>query len=109
VTSRLDDRLDELDALLSQTAYRVIQEGVTNALRHAHATTMGVAATVNGDQIQLEISDDGTGLPPDLTFGRGLIGMHERVRALDGTLQLVREQGQTIVRCRIPLQNHVAR
>ncbi|WP_375763310.1 ATP-binding protein [Bradyrhizobium sp. Pha-3] len=109
VTSRLDDRLDELDALLSQTAYRVIQEGVTNALRHAHATTMGVAAIVDGDQIQLEISDDGIGLPLDLNFGRGLTGMHERVRALDGTLQLVREQGQTIVRCRIPLQNHVAR
>jgi two-component system sensor histidine kinase UhpB len=109
VTSRIDHRLNDLDALLSQTTYRVIQEGVTNVLRHAQATTMGVAAAVNDDQIQIEISDDGVGVAQDLTFGRGLTGMHERLRALDGSLQLLREQGQTIVRCRFPLDQPVAR
>ena len=109
VTSRIDHRLNDLDGLLSQTGYRVIQEGVTNALRHAQATTMDVAATVSDDQIQIEISDNGVGLPQDLTFGRGLTGMHERARALDGSLQLLREQGRTIVRCRLPLDRPVAR
>ncbi|MCC8954177.1 histidine kinase [Bradyrhizobium sp. Pear77] len=107
VTSRIDPRLNVLDGLLSQTTYRVIQEGVTNVLRHAQATTMGVMVTVNGGQIEIEISDDGIGLRQNLTFGRGLTGMHERVRALDGELHLLREQGRTIVRCRLPLDHAV--
>nr|WP_050626688.1 histidine kinase [Bradyrhizobium sp. UFLA03-84] len=109
VISRIDHRLNELDGLLSQTSYRVIQEGVTNVLRHAQASTMSVAATINGDQIQIEISDDGIGLPPDLTFGRGLTGMHERVRALDGKLRLLREGGLTMVRCGLPLDHLIVR
>lgn len=109
MTSRIDHRLNDLDGLLSQTSYRVIQEGVTNALRHARASMTDVAATINDDQIQIEISDDGVGLPQDLTFGRGLTGMHERVRALDGQLELVHGRGQTIVRCRLPLDHPVAR
>ncbi|MGY3447154.1 ATP-binding protein [Bradyrhizobium sp. USDA 4473] len=108
VTSRIDHRLDDLDGLLSQTTYRVIQEGVTNVLRHAKATTLGVTATVNGGQIEIEVSDDGIGMPRNQTFGRGLTGMHERARALDGALQLLREQGQTIVRCRLPLDPPIA-
>ena len=109
VTSRLDPRLDGLEGLLSQTAYRVIQEGVTNVLRHAQATTMGIAAAIDAGQVQIEISDDGVGLPEDMSFGRGLTGMHERARALDGTLELRREQSRTVVRCRIPLDLYAAR
>lgn len=109
LVSRIDHHLNDLDGLFSQTTYRVIQEGVTNVLRHARATTMAVAAAIDGGQIQIEISDNGIGLPQDLTFGRGLTGMHERVRALDGTLQLVREQGQTVVRCRLPLDHPAVR
>ncbi|WP_342712837.1 histidine kinase [Bradyrhizobium sp. B124] len=107
VASRIDHRLNELDGLISQTTYRVIQEGLTNVLRHAQATAMGVVATVNGDQIQIEITDDGVGLPRDLTFGRGLTGMHDRVRALDGKLQVLREHGRTVARCRLPLDHPV--
>ncbi|MGY4314981.1 histidine kinase [Bradyrhizobium sp. JR3.5] len=107
VTSRIDNLLNELDGPISQTIYRVIQEGSINVLRHAQATTMGVVATVNSEQIQIEIYDDGIGLPQDLTFGRGLTGMHDRVRALDGTLQLLREHGQTVVRCWLPLDRPV--
>ncbi|WP_375775928.1 histidine kinase [Bradyrhizobium sp. ma5] len=109
VTSRFDDRLNELDSLLSQTTYRLTQEGVTNVLRHAQATTMGVVAMVDGNQIQIEISDDGIGLPQDLTFGRGLTGMHDRVRALDGKLQVLREHNRTVVRCQLPLDHPVGR
>jgi glucose-6-phosphate-specific signal transduction histidine kinase len=105
--SQIDQRLNDLDGLLSQTAYRVIQEGVTNVLRHAEAWTMSVAAAIEEAQIRIEISDDGVGLPRNLVFGRGLTGMQERVRALDGTLELVREQGLTIVRCRLPLDHAV--
>lgn len=107
VTSRIDHRLNELDGPISQTIYRVIQEGLINVLRHAKATTMGVVATVNNGQIQIEITDDGIGLPRDLTFGRGLTGMHDRVRALAGKLQVLREHGRTVTRCRLPLDHLV--
>jgi signal transduction histidine kinase len=107
LTSTIDHRLNDLDGLLSQTTYRVIQESVTNVLRHAQATSMDVTVTVEGEQVAIEISDDGVGLPQRADFGRGLTGMHERVRALNGSLTLLREQGRTVVRCRLPLEQAV--
>ena len=52
---------------------------------------------------RVEISDDGGGFPADNVFGRGLTGMHERVRALSGSLSLLRADERTYVRCRLPL------
>src|SRR5262249_35192765 len=105
LTSTIDPRLNELDGLLSQTTYRVIQEGVTNVLRHAWATTMDVMVRIHVDRIVIEISDDGVGPPQRADFGRGLTGMHERVRALNGSFELAREGGRTVVRCRLPLEH----
>jgi two-component system, NarL family, sensor histidine kinase UhpB len=104
LTSTIDPHLNEIDGLLSQTAYRVIQESVTNVLRHAWATTMDVAAAIDAGRVAIEIADDGVGLPQRAGLGRGLTGMHDRVRALNGTLELSRERGRTVVRCRIPLE-----
>ena len=105
--SRLDPRLDDLDSLLSQTTYRVIQEGVTNVLRHAQASTIDISAALDGSQVAIEISDDGVGIPSEQPFGRGLTGMHERVRALNGTFELRREKDRTVVRCLLPFEHHV--
>ena len=102
VTSQINATLNGVDGLLSQTIYRVIQEAVTNVLRHARANAMHVAAVINDREVIVEISDDGIGFPADRMFGRGLTGMLERVRALSGTLELVREEGRTCVRCRLP-------
>lgn len=107
LTSRIDPGLNELDGPLSQTAYRVIQESVTNALRHAGASAIHVEAAVDGGELTIETSDDGVGLA-EVKFGRGLTGMHERVRALSGTFQLVREGGKSVVRCRLPVTPRVA-
>ena len=103
LTLRIDPRLNGVDGLLSQTIYRVIQEGLTNVLRHANANTMSVEATIEGQQVSVEICDDGVGFPSDLPFGRGLTGMHERVRALSGTFEFKRENGRTYVHCRLPV------
>ena len=103
LTSHIDPRLNEIDGLLSQTVYRVIQEGVTNVLRHAEAHSMNVRAMIEDRQLAIEISDDGVGPPADSVFGRGLTGMHERVRALSGTFEFRREDGRTYVRCRLPV------
>ena len=102
VTSNIGTTLNEVDGLLSQTVYRVIQEAVTNVLRHARANAMHVAADIKGREVIVEISDDGIGFPADRMFGRGLTGMLERARALSGTLELLRDEGRTCVRCRLP-------
>ncbi|MBA2397447.1 MAG: histidine kinase [Bradyrhizobium sp.] len=103
MTLRIDPRLNDVDGLLSQTVYRVIQEAVTNALRHANASAMSVGATIEGQQVLVEICDDGVGFRADQAFGRGLTGMHERVRALNGNFEFKREDGRTYVRCRLPV------
>jgi two-component system, NarL family, sensor histidine kinase UhpB len=102
-TSQVDPRLDSLDRLLSQTIYRVIQEAVTNVIRHAQATTLNVVATMRDEAVTIEVSDDGVGFPDNVSLGRGLTGMSDRSRALDGKLDLLREGGQTMVRCWLPL------
>ena len=102
LSSRIDPRLNELEGPLSQTVYRVIQEGVTNALRHARASSIDVKAALGDQSVTIEVSDDGIGFT-DAKFGRGLTGMHERVRALSGTFEVLQEAGKSVVRCRLPV------
>ena len=102
LSARIDPGLNEIDGLLSQTVYRVIQESVTNVLRHANARALDVTAIRQEHELAVEISDDGIGLAASQAFGRGLTGMLERVRALSGTLELLRKDGKTVVRCRLP-------
>jgi signal transduction histidine kinase len=104
LTAMVDPRLKGIEGVLSQTIYRVVQEGVTNVLRHAQANRADVRAAIDKSEVAIEISDNGVGFPPGNVFGRGLTGMRERVRALDGTFALLREDGRTVVRCRLPLE-----
>ena len=103
LTATIDPALDTIGGPLAQTVYRVIQEALTNVLRHAGADHAHVEASVAGNVLILEISDDGGGFPADNVFGRGLTGMHERVRALSGALSLLRAEDRTYVRCRLPV------
>jgi signal transduction histidine kinase len=102
-SAELDPRLDSLDHLLSQTIYRVIQEAVTNVIKHAQATTLNVVAAMRDQAVTIEVSDDGIGFPDNVSLGRGLTGMSDRSRALDGKLDLLREGGRTMVRCWLPV------
>ena len=108
VTSQIGAALNAVDGPLLQTIYRVIQEAVTNVLRHANARTMHVTADLSDREVTVQISDDGIGFATDQMFGRGLTGMLERARALSGTLELLREDGRTCVRCRLPLSDAAA-
>jgi two-component system sensor histidine kinase UhpB len=102
VTFEIDPALDAVDAVVSQTVYRVLQEGITNVLRHAQASEMRLTAAVSNGQVVVEISDNGVGMPANVVVGRGLTGMRERVRALGGTFDLSRSNGRTCVRCSLP-------
>lgn len=103
LTATIDPALNGIDGPLAQTVYRVIQETLTNVLRHAGAHNAHVEATIAGDALAIEVSDDGSGFPADNVFGRGLTGMQERVRALSGSLSLLRADERTYVRCRLPV------
>jgi signal transduction histidine kinase len=104
LTDRIEPDLNGIDGPLARTIYRVIQEALTNVLRHAKASSAHVQATISGETLVLEISDDGGGFPADNVFGRGLTGMQERVRALSGSLSLLRVDERTYVRCRLPAE-----
>ncbi|QKZ07066.1 PAS domain-containing sensor histidine kinase [Pseudomonas eucalypticola] len=86
--------------------FRILQEALTNVMRHAQAQTVDIALEVDEDWLVLSVSDDGhgfvVGAGPSTSFG--LVGMRERVLMLGGVLQLHSEPGQgTTLRVRVPV------
>ena len=91
-----------LPAGVDISAYRIVQEALTNALRHAHATQATVLVRY-GDPLQLEICDDGVGGSPPAGSGHGLVGMLERVSLYGGGLELNGADGRGFrVRATLP-------
>ena len=89
--------------------YRIVQEALTNVVRHAHAHTC-VVRLVCREQVTIEIIDDGQGLPPAYRHGVGLTSMRERAEELGGRWLIVTcppdrvpaSAGGTCVRAQIP-------
>lgn len=76
-----------LDPGVELTAYRIIQEALTNARRHAPGAAVDVELRYNDDGLQLRVRDNGPGPPPTApTPGHGLLGMRERAAAVGGHL-----------------------
>lgn len=91
------------------TVYRVLQESLNNAYRHAGGANQQIRAFMDGDLLALEVSDEGPGFVPQssATFNGhlGLAGMRERVESLGGTFSVKSEIGKgTQVTARLPLQ-----
>jgi signal transduction histidine kinase len=87
------------------SAYRIVQEALTNALRHAGGASARVVVRYEPDALELEIADDGPGPPedPEAPGGHGLIGMRERVQLFGGELDAgPRAGGGFLVRARLP-------
>lgn len=75
----IDDHLGPLDPALDLNTYRIVEEGLTNALRHGGADRAWVQIWSTADQLHLEVDDNGRGLGPgDGTHGHGLVGVAER-------------------------------
>jgi two-component system sensor histidine kinase UhpB len=86
----LDGARGEIDETTALTAYRVVQEGLTNAFRHSGATHIEVRIARHGVWLRIEVRDDGAGLPDTRAAnGLGLRGMSERVAALGGKLAIM--------------------
>src|SRR6185312_5094246 len=87
-------------------AYRIVQEAVTNALRHADARNVAIRIGSDARALAIEIVDDGRGLPQDWQRPGhfGVRGMRERARALGGEVAIGnRAEGGTRVTARLPL------
>jgi signal transduction histidine kinase len=83
----------ELPRGIDISAYRIVQEGLTNALRHAHATQADVALKYASDQLRIEVSDNGHGAAGSDDRGHGLIGVHERVKLYNGEMTIATTNG----------------
>ncbi len=89
------------------SAYRIVQEALTNTLKHAGPVPTRVAVRYRGEQLELEISDDGDARRPaaaDDGAGQGLVGMRERVALYGGDLHAApRPEGGFVVRASLPI------
>ncbi|MFI5012843.1 MAG: ATP-binding protein [Hyphomicrobiales bacterium] len=89
---------------VDEAVYRIIQESLSNAIRHGRPGRIEISVTREGGEVLVGISDDGKGFQPlRHKPGYGLAGMEERIRALDGTLAVrVRPGGGVTVSARLP-------
>jgi signal transduction histidine kinase len=87
---------------LDLTAYRIVQEALTNTLKHARATTARVTVREAGGVLEIDVVDDGQGVAT-VTPGHGIIGMQERAASFGGELTARPEPGGFAVRARIPV------
>ncbi len=96
----------DLGTSVTLAVYRVVQEGLVNALRHARAQHVAVEVTASSGRMRVSVSDDGVGLPENWSRPGhfGLRGLTERVERLGGTLQVCnRDEGGACLRAEIPL------
>ncbi len=93
-----------LDKDVAAVAFRILQESLTNVLRHADATSVQVTLTISGTELLLRVRDDGKGFSPTGPIaGMGLCGMRERALSLGAHLHIVSASGAgTEISCRLP-------
>ena len=106
VTFNPGDGLDSLDSDVGLCVFRVVQEALTNALRHASARTIGVSVITTGETVELNVMDDGVGFVASerTRTGLGLRSIHERVRFLHGHVSIRSRPGAgTKVLVQIPI------
>jgi signal transduction histidine kinase len=107
-----DGRFDAVSTVLAANIYRIAQEAITNAAKHAHASNVLLHLSVrqaidtkDAEQIDIRIDDNGqAGEQPDVSAGLGLLGIRERVEALGGqfAIEVLKPSGLGL-RVRIPL------
>jgi len=103
------EQLPLLPAAVEVAAYRIVQEALMNAARHAQAHTCHIRLTLADAQLQVEVSDDGIGLGAARTAGVGLRSMQERALELGGHCLIEPgTNGGTCVRASLPIANQHA-
>lgn len=109
VALELSSDFGRLPRELETTIFRIVQECLTNIHRHSGSSTAAIRITRDSEHIELEVRDFGKGIPGargstgPITPGVGIQGMRERVRQLNGTLEIHSNKGGTIVLVRLPI------
>ena len=107
IISNVESSLETVNLTREQSTavFRILQEALTNVLRHAHATRVEISMTQQREEFVLTIRDDGAGITAggrDEVHSLGILGMEERAHLAGGTLEIGgAEDGGTIVTVRI--------
>nr|WP_306204179.1 histidine kinase [Actinoplanes sp. RD1] len=94
--------LPELPAAVDEVAYRVVQEGVTNVVRHAEASRVEVSVTEEGGRLRITVADDGSRTAAGAS-GHGLAGLAERAAELGGRVRTRRGPRGFVLEAELPL------
>ena len=94
-----------LPRAIDLSAYRIVQEALTNSLKHAHASHANVTIRYRPDAVEIEVVDDGRGAATSNGLGRGLVGVRERVKIYGGDMNAGNAPGGGFVlSARLPLE-----
>jgi signal transduction histidine kinase len=105
VRLHVDGKRFPLPRTLELSAYRIVQEGLTNALKHARAGRADVTIRYGRDDVQIEVRDDGAGATASDGLGHGLVGIRERVKIYGGEMTAgVAPGGGFVLSTRLPLK-----
>ncbi len=116
VRLEIPENLGRLSPELETTIFRVVQEGLTNIHRHSGSSTAAIRISQAPEEIRLEISDRGKGIPAGVQLGLagagrsgvGIQGMRERLRQLGGHLEIQSRRTGTTILAVLPLRNSTA-
>jgi signal transduction histidine kinase len=104
VELHIDGRPFPLPRAIDLSAYRIVQEGLTNALKHARATGADVTVRYRPDEVEIQVRDNGQGTAASDGLGHGLVGVRERVKIYGGEMSAGKENGGGFVlSTRLPL------
>jgi signal transduction histidine kinase len=104
VELHIDGRPFPLPRGIDLSAYRIVQEGLTNALKHAQATGADVTVRYRPDEVEIHVRDNGHGAGTSDGLGHGLVGVRERVKIYGGEMSAGKENGGGFVlSTRLPL------
>jgi signal transduction histidine kinase len=105
VELRIEGDPARLPAGVDLTAYRLVQEALTNSLKHAQANQAEVVVRYGNDEVEVTVTDDGVGGLSSELVGQGLVGMRERVSVYGGELRAgPRRGGGYEMRARLPVE-----
>ncbi|HEY7562991.1 MAG TPA: sensor histidine kinase [Gaiellaceae bacterium] len=104
VRVHVDGEPSPLPQAIELSAYRIVQEGLTNALKHAHAANADVTVRYGRDELDIEVRDDGRGAAVSDGLGHGLVGIRERVKIYGGEMSAgTANGGGFVLSARLPL------
>jgi signal transduction histidine kinase len=107
VQLHVDGERYDLPRAIDLSAYRIVQEGLTNALKHAHASHADVTVRYRPEEVELEVTDDGKGPAATNGHGHGLVGIRERAKIYGGEMSAgAAPAGGFILSARLPVDRY---